>query len=69
MTICPHCKKELNQDRLEKVMDCFEPGNQKQTLSTNCEHCNNRLSILYEYPFYYLESINETEKDQMIGAK
>jgi Fe-S oxidoreductase len=69
MAYCPHCKKELNQDNLENTMNNFEPGIHSQDILSSCEHCYNSIKILHRKWMYFIESIQEDEENQCIGAK
>ena len=69
MAYCPHCKKELNQDNLENTMNEFEAGDNAQNILSYCEHCQNSIRIIHRKFLYYIESIQENEENQCIGAK
>ncbi len=69
MAHCLHCRKELSQDKLESIMDTFEPGDHSQDILYYCEYCDSSINIIHRKFLYYIEAISEKETNQMIGAK
>jgi hypothetical protein len=67
MANCPHCKKEIDYDTLENVMDSLADGNKKVTFTCKNSICKKTITAINETNMYYIKA--NSGDDEFIGAK
>ena len=67
MADCPHCKKEIDFDTLDKVMDLLAEGQVKASFVCKNVSCKKTIVAINSTGMYYIEAVSGD--DEFIGAK
>lgn len=67
MANCPHCKKEIDSNILDNIMDSLADGNKYVTFTCTNTNCKKTITAINEASMYYIKAI--FGDDEFIGAK